>query len=471
MKITIVGLGVKAFDVSSRGYEVIKNAKDTGAVLVFKTVNHDAAKGLGIAPDFTFDGLYEESKDFTALDKRILKTLTGFAKTTPVVYCVPGSATSDNSVVLVSSKHKDTECLPAAGPENYAPAALSKTVLSAYDAINIVNIDTDRLVVITEIDNGRLAGDVKLALSKFYADGQAVYLYTGGRFKKIMLFELDRAKAYSHLTTAYILPEQKTENKLRYGFFDTVNIMKRLRSPGGCAWDREQTHESIRSNMIEEAYEVVDAIDSKDSENMAEELGDIILQSIFHSEMEGEQGGYDIYDVLDRLGKKLVSRHPHVFGTDKASNQTAALSSWENAKHKEKKHTTLSGELEGITPALPQLLRAVKVSKKCVKAGIGADADEEFLRELISDYAEKIAEKSPEMDLEKTLGNLLYSAAMLARLNGLDPELCLKSVIDGNIALVKGAEKILGKSLSEAKPEEAQSAVASFILFGEKGKE
>ena len=152
--------------------------------------------------------------------------------------------------------------------------------------------------------------------------------------------------------------------KKKYNFDDLVTVMKVLRSEEGCMWDREQTHESIRNNFIEETYEVIEAIDTSDTKLLREELGDVLLQIVFHAEMESEKGVFTIDDVANDICAKLIHRHPHIFADVSVSSTADVLANWEAIKSKEKSRTTLTSKLRSIPPMLPALMRAEKVGKK-----------------------------------------------------------------------------------------------------------
>jgi len=153
----------------------------------------------------------------------------------------------------------------------------------------------------------------------------------------------------------------------KYNFNDLLEIVAVLSAPNGCPWDREQTHESIRTNTIEEAYEVVDAIDKGNREAMIEELGDLLLQSVFHADIARREGSFDMDDILEVICNKLISRHSHIFGDDKANGAEESISVWEKNKEKEKGHASLKAKLESIPSNLPALMRAQKVIKKLDK--------------------------------------------------------------------------------------------------------
>ena len=163
------------------------------------------------------------------------------------------------------------------------------------------------------------------------------------------------------------------QQKDKYTFDDLIEIVKILRAPGGCPWDRAQTHKSIRSNFIEETYEAIEAIDTDDTELLREELGDVLMQVALHCEMEREAGSFDINDVCDGVCKKLIYRHPHVFGDVTAENPEQALNSWDAAKMKSKSQTTYSDAMRSISKALPALMRSEKIQKKASKVGFDWD--------------------------------------------------------------------------------------------------
>ena len=200
--------------------------------------------------------------------------------------------------------------------------------------------------------------------------------------------------------------------KKRYDFNDLTEITALLRGEGGCPWDIEQTHQSIRRCMIEEAYEVVEAIDNNDPILMREELGDVLFQVVFHSQIEREAGNFTSDDVIHDICVKMIRRHPHVFSDAEVHNGEEALSQWEAVKTEEKKRRTLSSRLRAIPPMLPALIRAQKVSEKLGKENAVPDADK--LNALTADFS-----KHPSRE---TLGALLTELAILATQNGIDAE-------------------------------------------------
>ena len=194
--------------------------------------------------------------------------------------------------------------------------------------------------------------------------------------------------------------------KEKYGFDDLVKIMRVLRGPGGCPWDAEQTHASIRKNFIEETYEAIEAIDAQDSVLLQEELGDVLLQVIYHAAMEEEQGNFSIDDVCDGVCKKLVIRHPHIFGDVKADTAEEVLSNWETIKQQEKGQKTATETLKSVPKVLPALMRAEKIQKRASRAGMDYDSAADALRDLCCDarYAQNAAQMGEMLRQEDGVG-------------------------------------------------------------------
>lgn len=234
------------------------------------------------------------------------------------------------------------------------------------------------------------------------------------------------------------------KEKSFYNFNDLIEIVKILRSPEGCPWDREQTHKSIRSNFIEETYEAVEAIDTDDLELLKEELGDVLLQVALHSEMESEQGNFTINDVCDGICKKLIVRHPHVFGDVNADTTDQVLKNWDAIKMQTKSQQTQTQAMESVSKSLPSLMRSEKVQKKAAKVGFDWENVNGAMDKLTEECAElKRAIESGDKDNQREeLGDVLFSAVNVARFIDVDSEHALYDACDKFINRFSEVEKL-----------------------------
>lgn len=243
-------------------------------------------------------------------------------------------------------------------------------------------------------------------------------------------------------------------SKKDYTFNDLIDIMKILRGEGGCPWDRAQTHQSIKYCLLEEACEAMEAIDKKRPDDFADELGDVLLQVVFHSEMAEDEGSFTIQDVLNHICKKLISRHTHIFGNDKTSNSAEALDLWEENKKQEKGLKTQSELMRDVCSYLPALIRAQKVQKKA--ANIGFDWDNvvgamDKLREETNELAVAVEEQQAE-HIEEEFGDLLFSCVNVSRFLKVNAEEALKKATDKFIARfeqMEAAAAIIGRKLDD----------------------
>lgn len=236
----------------------------------------------------------------------------------------------------------------------------------------------------------------------------------------------------------------KFEFKESYNFNDLIEIMKLLRGPDGCPWDKEQNHASIRQNFIEETYEVIEAIDTNDTELLKEELGDVLLQVVFHAEMESEQNSFNIDDVCDGICKKLVVRHPHVFGNVVADTSDAVLKNWDTIKMKTKSQKTQAQAMDSVSKALPALMRSTKIQQKAAKVGFDWDS--------VNGALEKVEEETTELkqaifngnavEQADELGDLLFSVVNVSRFINVDSEQALYNACDKFTSRFKTVEAL-----------------------------
>lgn len=216
-----------------------------------------------------------------------------------------------------------------------------------------------------------------------------------------------------------------------YSFEQLLDIMRKLRAPGGCPWDAEQTHESLTRYLLEETYEVIEAIDEKSPQHLKEELGDLLFQPIFHAAIAEESGDFTIYDVISTLSEKMIRRHPHVFGELEIKDSNEQIENWENIKRLEKRDERPSA-LSGVPDHLPALLKAHKISEKASRVGFDWEhADQVFAKVLeeLHEFEEAWADDNKDR-MEDELGDLLFAIANLGRYLSLNPEEALRKTIN-----------------------------------------
>ena len=448
-KITIIGLGVDEGDISASCLEIIKNSK----TVIARTENTISFKQVStIKTDIkTLDYVYEKSRNFDTLNKNLATEVITLSKSQDVCYLVDGSAMEDNSVKYILSKCKNVSVYSGVSAvhkclERLKICSSNINSLSAYEVDEKRNISLP--LVVYAIDSVILASDVKLKLMELFGEEIDVYVSSNNYAKKIKLFELDRLKIFDYSTSLYI-PEIELTKKQRFNFNDLMSILEVLRSENGCPWDREQTEKTILKNVIEEAYELVDAVNQGDDSMIIEETGDLVLQSAFYMLFGEEDCRYTRTDVLSDVCSKLISRHSHVFGSDTASASEDALSVWNKNKITEKGFETVSEYLSAVPMAMPALMRAEKVGKRASKYNFDFDCALSAIQKLYEEILEvktAITNGSKE-EVQKECGDLLFSAVNVLRLLGVDSELALQNSTQKFITrFTKMEEVVLSKN-------------------------
>lgn len=242
------------------------------------------------------------------------------------------------------------------------------------------------------------------------------------------------------------------EMKDKYNVNDLVRIMEILRAPDGCMWDQAQDHHSIRQNFIEETYEACEAIDDNDTDHLKEELGDVLLQVVFHTQMEKEKGVFDLNDVADGVCKKLIFRHPHIFGDVKVGSTDEILSNWDDLKRKEKKQETDTSTLESVSKSLPSLIRAQKLQKKAAKVGFDWPDVSGALDKVEEELAEVRAAIGGNGDIEEEIGDLIFAVTNVSRFVKVDSERAAEKTCNKFVRRFADMEKqaaAKGKNLSD----------------------
>ncbi len=258
------------------------------------------------------------------------------------------------------------------------------------------------------------------------------------------------------------------QQKSNYGISDLVEIVKLLRGEGGCPWDREQTHESIRSDLIEEACEAIEAIDLKDSDLLREELGDVLLQVVFHCRIEEEAGSFRFEDVCDEVCKKLIIRHPHVFGEIKADTTDEVLKNWDAIKMQTKGQERYTDTLTSVAKSLPALMRAQKVGKRAMRAGMDFRCAEDAINCISMEKAEldKAVAANDVQNIEEEIGDLLFSCVNAARHLGIDAEQALKDSTEKFIKRFSVTEELVSADKLDMK----QLPIEELDIYWDKAK-
>lgn len=249
-------------------------------------------------------------------------------------------------------------------------------------------------------------------------------------------------------------------SKPSYDVDDLKRIVAILRAPGGCQWDGEQTHQSIRRNFLEEAYEVAEAIDENSLEHLKEELGDVLLQVVFHASIEEDAGHFDLNDVADGISRKLIYRHPHVFGDVSVNSTDEILTNWEELKKVEKGQASQADAVDAVARSLPALWRAEKVQKKAAKVGFDWPDVNGALNKMGEELEEVRSAINGNGDVAEELGDLLFAVVNAARFLNVDPEMALHAASDKFAARFRKVEETVvnsGRAMENVPLEELES--------------
>lgn len=434
--IKILGLGPGDKESLTLGtIETLKKYKN----IFFRTEKHPTVEyiqELGI--EFkTYDSIYETYESFDDVYKVIAEDLIKNVKElNEIVYAVPGHPmVAEKSVGLVIELCKKEnigfEIVPAV---SFLEAIMQSLKIDPVEGMKIVDafeikntiLSQDEATIITQVYNNLIASEVKLALLEYFKDDEEIYFVRGAGIKgvesirKIKIYEIDRQEDIDYLTSLYI---PKGTRAYR-GFYDLVKIMDILRAPNGCPWDIQQDHKTIKRCLIEECYETLEAIDEEDDNKLIEELGDVLLQVVFHAKIGKDEGFFNVYDVTESICKKMISRHPHVFGKINLDTAEKVLDNWDSIKKQENAFSTYTEELEHIAKNLPSLIRAEKVQKKAAKVGFDWDNIEPALEKINEEYNEvrEVYNSNNKAKIIDELGDLFFAVVNVCRFLEVDPE-------------------------------------------------
>ncbi|MFC3040976.1 nucleoside triphosphate pyrophosphohydrolase [Virgibacillus xinjiangensis] len=466
--IEVIGLG--AGDINQLPLGIFKKLRDTEALIYTRTEDHPVIKDLKKegATFQSFDNIYETSDQFADVYERITASLIEAAEDHPVIYTVPGHPMLAEKTVQLLLSQKKAE-VRIAGGQSYLDdlfSALRIDPIEGFQFIDATSFERSELeyrqhIVFCQVYDRFVASEVKLVLLEDLPHDYPVTVVeaAGTEQEKIAtlpLEELDHTLEISNLTSVYV-PPAKPE-LLNHTFNRLKEVIRALRAPDGCPWDRAQTHESLREYAIEEVYELIDAIDQKDDENLVEELGDVLLQVMLHSQIGEDDGYFMVDDVIRTVTDKMIHRHPHVFGETTAESVEDVYKNWDQLKEEEKGDARTS-ILDGIPAHLPSLSKALKLQKKAAKVGFGwEEAKDIWLKfeEELEEMREAIDSTEPD-EIEKELGDVLFVLANLARHYKVNPEIALNRTnrkFTVRFGYVENQLKEQGRTLKESSLEE-----------------
>jgi len=451
--ITVVSLGPGDPELlTAQSMNAMKKAKR----LIFRTAQHPVYAALTEAgvQSTSLDDYYDRYEDFDEMHRDMAKALWAEAEHHAVVFAVLDAGTDGAVRELRAQQPQDAvlRILPgvtladaciAQLPGNLAPIGALRTI-PAEDAVTAAADPTTPLLI-TEIWNRSLACDLKLRLCDVYGDELPTVLFpstvkTNRKPQNIQLWEMDRLHTYDHTVCLY-LPAVPLQQRTRYGFQDLQSIMHQVRRQ--CPWDREQTHQTLRRYLIEEAYEAVGAVDEGDMDHLADELGDVLLQVAFHADIAESAYEFTMQDITTAIVHKMLYRHAHIFGNVHCDTPEEVADSWEKLKKAEKGLMSQGSVLADVSKSLPALMRAEKVQKKAAQVGFDWDTPQDALPKVHEEADEVLTELQNARDPDEELGDLLFSCVNVARLSGIDPEQALKNATEKFIKRFSAMENLI----------------------------
>ncbi len=436
MSITVVGLGPGDPNLITREvWEILQNAKE----VYLRTVKHPTVAFL--PKDLTvrsFDHFYEEKETFDEVYRAIAEEVVKLgARPEGVIYAVPGHplvGETTTRLILEIASERGVEVTIKDGV-SFLDSLFSLLRLDPLEGLQVVDaselashhypkLDPDRPAVVGQLYDRFLASQIKAALLDVYPEEHPVTLVRGAGtptpvIRTFPLHELDRQEEIDHLTSLFIppLPEESS-------FISLQEIVAHLRSPEGCPWDRQQTHKSIRPFLLEETYEVLEALDEENPAKLRDELGDLLLQILLHAQIALEEGEFRPTEIIVNLIRKLKRRHPHVFGEVKVKDAEEVVHRWEKIKREERGEELIS-LLDGVPRALCALAQAQAYQRKAAEVGFDWESADGVWQKLEEELAELKAARSPE-EVEKEIGDVLFTVVSLARWFKVDAESALR---------------------------------------------
>ncbi len=437
--IYLVGLGPgNPNQLTLEAWEILNAAEE----IWLRTKQHPTVAKIPTKTELhTFDEIYETAESFLAVYEKITAEVLRLAQERDyVVYAVPGHpfVAEEAAVrIAVQAAEMGLKCTVVEGLSFLEPTFSALKVdpfpeMMITDAVTLQTMyhpsfPADRPALIGQVYSQQVASDLKLTLMAVYPDEFPVRLVHGAgtqdeKVEDLMLFEIDRSDEIGLLTSLY-LPALGENNSMEH----FQELIAHLRAPEGCPWDRKQDHQTLRRNLLEEAYEVLEAIDEDDAEKMQEELGDLLLQIVLHAQIGMEFGEFGMTDVISGIYEKLYRRHPHVFGNaDESDDPDEVLANWEKIKAEERKNQPKKekGILDGVSKALPALSLAEIYMNRASRVGFKWDEMGQVVAKVEEEFEE--FENASDETKHEEFGDVLFALTNLARWHEIDPEAALR---------------------------------------------
>ena len=450
-EIIVVGLGPGTMDNLSLG---VWNILRKNERIFMRTYKHPVIQELANCniKFKTFDYLYEEKESFSqvyeAIVQSLINELQDNATQEQIVYGVPGNPlVGEESVrrLLQVGEGKDIKITIKPGMSflDAVYGLLQIDPAEGFMILDALSVNKENLKISThqlflQVHSRLVASDLKLLLLEVYNPSHPIVILRAVGINgeedivRVPLYKMDHYERYDHLTSIYIEPSYSEEHSRMssYPLDPLVEILKELLSPQGCPWDREQNHDSLKTCLIEETYEVIEAIDSKDMNKLMEELGDLLLQVVFHATLAQNRGDFTNNDVINNIVEKMVRRHPHVFGDGIAKDTDDVIRNWEDIKAVERGeidngHTAMNKVMKKLNRSLPALLLAEEVQKNAHKVGFDWENVQGAWDKVFEEINELKNVNEDKIEKENELGDLLFSIVNLARFLNVSPELSL----------------------------------------------
>ena len=447
-QILVIGLG--STDISAISKEIREKLEGDNKIFV-RTKFHQAIKDLEKDFDLNYlDYFYEEEEDIEEVDKKIASYLKDQAGQGDIIYLVPGSPfVLERAVDLMLKEGLDLDFINNQAAADLVLESL-KHITSGYKTISakdysIFKTDYSLDLLIQEIDNEYVLDELIIKLLDSYPGSTKFALIKDAGLSSQEIYT-DKLENYSrkiypnHQTSLLIYnPEEKV-----YSFADLLETTDTLRGPEGCPWDIEQDHKSLRQDLLEEAYELVAAINNEDADNICEELGDLLFQVTLHSQIAYENGDFSIFDVTNRVNNKLIFRHPHVFGDLTLDKSSKVLQNWDSIKYSSREVNKFWQRLEG-SKGNPSTLWAYDIIDKVTRIGFDWTKREEVLAKVKEEYDEVVEALDSPVELEEELGDLLFTVVNLCHYLGYEAELLLTAACEKFIGRFKVMEDLAEK--------------------------